>query len=92
MSIKTQAVSQGYCDPLNYSLGLAWFTAGIFIDERFTKLWSILGISGVAYFVVREIFEGFCQYCTLLHVIGLIAIASFHRPLKTLHDGHPTRS
>jgi uncharacterized membrane protein len=68
----------GHCNPFNYSLGLIWFTIGIFVDRfgrRWVDLWSIAGIIGVAYFVLLETIEGFCEYCTILHALGLTAIA-----------------
>ena len=68
----------GHCNPLNYSLGFVWFAIGIFVDrfgKRWVDLWSVAGVVGVVYFVLLEMIEGFCEYCTILHVLGLTAIA-----------------
>lgn len=67
-------VCLSHCDPVNYSLGVAWFSIGILLgilptQKNLSILWAIIGILGVLYFVTREFFEGFCPYCTLLHVI-----------------------
>lgn len=73
----------GHCDPLNYSLGIAWFLAGIVVrNKRVLKIWAILGLIGIAYFVIREIFEGFCFYCTIVHLIGIVSIISLKIDLK----------
>ncbi len=75
----------GHCDPFNYCLGSAWFLLGIVVErDKIVKFWAILGLIGIAYFVVREFFEGFCFYCTILHVLGLTAILSLKIDLKLL--------
>ena len=71
----------GHCDPLNYSLGSAWFLAGLILKNRLLKIWALLGVLGVGYFVVREIFEGFCFYCTVIHLIALCCVALTYREI-----------
>ena len=72
----------GHCDPTNYSLGIAWFLAGAILRSEHAirkvnllKAWGLLGVLGVGYFMVREVFEGFCFYCTIIHVIALSCVA-----------------
>ncbi|WP_456328470.1 hypothetical protein [Archaeoglobus sp.] len=72
----------GHCDPFNYSLGIFWFLSGLILRGRILKIWALAGIVGIAYFVVREVFEGFCFYCTLIHIIALISIISSKRDWK----------
>ncbi len=69
----------GHCDPFNYSLGLAWFLSGLILRGRILKVWALAGGLGVVYFVVRELFEGFCLYCTIIHIIALTSIVSSKR-------------
>ncbi|ADB57111.1 hypothetical protein Arcpr_0034 [Archaeoglobus profundus DSM 5631] len=65
-----------HCDPFNYSLGLAWFLIGLILKERGLQIWALAGLLGIAYFVIRELFEGFCLYCTFIHLIALTAVLS----------------
>ncbi len=91
----------GHCNLDYYTLGLVWFLLGILIrDGRLLNIWAIVGLVGVAYFVTLEIFEGFCLYCTILHILGIMSIFSlkidrrlqFHRKLfstvKTLRSNN----
>ena len=71
----------GHCDPLNYSLGSAWFFAGLILKNRFLRVWALSGVLGIGYFVIGEIFEGFCFYCTVIHVITLCCIALTYREI-----------
>ncbi len=73
----------GHCDPLNYSLGIAWFLTGIVVRSRkVLKVWAVIGLIGITYFVIREFFEGFCFYCTVIHLIGIASILSLKTGLK----------
>ena len=72
-----------HCDPFNYSLGFAWFFFGIIIRRnKILKIWAILGLIGIFYFITREIFEGFCLYCTVIHILGIASILSLKKDLK----------
>ena len=72
----------GHCDPMNYSLGLSWFLVGLLIRGSIKRIWAALGIIGILYFVLRELFEGFCLYCTIIHMIAIGAIVSLKTDQK----------
>uniref|UniRef100_A0A7J3TG25 Vitamin K epoxide reductase domain-containing protein n=1 Tax=Geoglobus ahangari TaxID=113653 RepID=A0A7J3TG25_9EURY len=76
----------GHCDPLNYWFGMAWFFVGLILKNRFLKIWALLGVLGVGYFVTREILEGFCFYCTVIHLIALCCVALTLWNLQKVHQ------
>ena len=84
----------GHCNPLNYSLGLIWFGMGILILKfhKYVNLWSAGGLAGIVYFVYLETIEGFCLYCTILHILGLTAIVLAQISLMSRLHHHTAHS
>ncbi len=79
---KYVGICLGHCNLINYSLGLAWFLVGLLVKGSIKRIWAILGIIGILYFVLREFFDGFCLYCTIIHMIAIGAIVSLKTDQK----------
>ena len=81
----------GHCNPVYYTMGLAWFLLGIVIRSyRILKIWAIGGLAGIAYFVTLEIFEGFCLYCTIAHIVGIVSMLGLKIDQKLHRKLHST--
>ena len=67
----------GVCSIYPAIFGLAWFApAPIVLKKYKLKIaWQVSGILAVAAFLLYEVIKAqFCLYCSIAHIIGLLAI------------------